>query len=268
MKESVFAYLRRLNKNEVFTHIYKNSTESSEIASRYILEGLYLGHQTVYISDKDIPDEVILRLNDNNMGIENEIIRNNTRSIKLSDPGYGGVFMYSSFLKQARETIISALSGNESITRLIIHKTPSLLDNTNSFDIMAAAELNGICSKFPVVLMYQFQLNRIGSEDLLNIMKVSPRIVENDRVYKSDFFADPSDIARRERRDTNITELLTPQEKNVLRGIVNGLSNKVIAENLSLSPRTVESHRARIMKKLEVNSLVDLVKFAIKKGFI
>lgn len=268
MKESVFSYLRRLNKNDIFTHLYKSDSESSEIASRYILEGLNLGHQTIYISDKDIPDEVILRLHNNNMGIDSETIAKNTRSIKVSDPGHGGVFMYSSFLKQARETIGSVSARNNPLSRFIIHKVPSFLDNTNSFDIMEAAKINSICGKLPIVLLYQFQLNSINSEDLLNILKVSPRIVENDYVYESDFFVNPSEIPESDKPESKINDLLTQQEKNVLRGIVNGLSNKTIAENLSLSPRTVESHRARIMKKLEVNSLVDLVKFAIKNGFI
>ena len=59
---------------------------------------------------------------------------------------------------------------------------------------------------------------------------------------------------------------LTEREIEVLKQIVNGLSNAEIAEVLFISKRTVDTHRSNIMKKLDVHSVVDLVKFAIKTG--
>jgi FixJ family two-component response regulator len=53
---------------------------------------------------------------------------------------------------------------------------------------------------------------------------------------------------------------LTPREKDVMNRIVEGQSSKVIAINLSLSPRTVEAHRAHIMEKMQTRSLADLVR--------
>jgi FixJ family two-component response regulator len=52
---------------------------------------------------------------------------------------------------------------------------------------------------------------------------------------------------------------LTAREKEIARLIVAGCSNKVIAQRLLLSPRTVESHRSHIMKKLQVSSIPELV---------
>jgi len=54
--------------------------------------------------------------------------------------------------------------------------------------------------------------------------------------------------------------LLSEREQEVLRHIVRGLSNKEIARVLSLSPRTVESHRASIFAKLECDSLAQLIR--------
>lgn len=57
---------------------------------------------------------------------------------------------------------------------------------------------------------------------------------------------------------------LSLRERQVLDGILAGLSNKVIAQNLSLSPRTVEVHRASVMGKMGARNLSDLVGMAIR----
>ncbi|HYH20157.1 MAG TPA: response regulator FixJ [Azospirillum sp.] len=59
---------------------------------------------------------------------------------------------------------------------------------------------------------------------------------------------------------------LTPRERDVLQGLVDGQSNKVIAYELSISPRTVEIHRARVMEKMQANSLPHLVRMAVAAG--
>lgn len=57
---------------------------------------------------------------------------------------------------------------------------------------------------------------------------------------------------------------LSARETQVMEMVVKGMPNRVIAENLTLSPKTIEVHRANVMAKLEVNSLADLVKLAMK----
>jgi FixJ family two-component response regulator len=56
---------------------------------------------------------------------------------------------------------------------------------------------------------------------------------------------------------------LTPREKEVMEMMVNGKANKVIAIDLGISQRTVEIHRARVMEKMETNSLAHLVKMVV-----
>jgi FixJ family two-component response regulator len=60
---------------------------------------------------------------------------------------------------------------------------------------------------------------------------------------------------------------LSGREREVLDGIVSGLSNKEIARNLVLSPRTVETYRANVFDKLQVSSVVELVRdYAVPSG--
>ncbi|HEY3516999.1 MAG TPA: response regulator transcription factor [Gammaproteobacteria bacterium] len=64
--------------------------------------------------------------------------------------------------------------------------------------------------------------------------------------------AEEDDIRRR-------IALLTPREKEVMQRVVRGQANKVIAMDLGVSQRTVELHRARVMKKLGMRSVAELV---------
>lgn len=54
--------------------------------------------------------------------------------------------------------------------------------------------------------------------------------------------------------------VLTPRERDVLNGLVDGLPNKTIAHDLGISPRTVEIHRANLMAKLDVKSLSEALR--------
>ncbi len=59
---------------------------------------------------------------------------------------------------------------------------------------------------------------------------------------------------------------LSARERDVLQLVAEGRTSAEIAAAISLSPKTVETYRVRLMKKLRVNSVADLVKFAIEHG--
>lgn len=67
---------------------------------------------------------------------------------------------------------------------------------------------------------------------------------------------------------TDSLATLSPREREVLQYAAEGLSNSAIAEKLFLSPRTTETHRTNLMRKLNLQSQTDLVRFAIRKGLI
>ncbi len=60
--------------------------------------------------------------------------------------------------------------------------------------------------------------------------------------------------------------LLSPREVQVLQGIVAGKQNKVISAELEISLKTVEAHRASVMKKMSVKSVPELVKLVLTNG--
>ena len=61
---------------------------------------------------------------------------------------------------------------------------------------------------------------------------------------------------------------LTAREREVLRGIARGLTNKDIATELGISPRTVETHRESLMRKLGIRHVAGLTKLALETGLI
>jgi RNA polymerase sigma factor (sigma-70 family) len=71
------------------------------------------------------------------------------------------------------------------------------------------------------------------------------------------------DAAELRRADVEKLSRLTAREREVLEHAVKGLHAKEIAARLGISPRTVEVHRTRIMEKLEVRNIAELVRFAV-----
>ncbi len=104
-------------------------------------------------------------------------------------------------------------------------------------------------------------------EELANAI----RIVVNNQSYLSpeiqkmlvtDYVANNSDPQK------NKLTMLTAREREILQLVAEGLSSEAIAERLFLSVKTISSHRRQILKKLNLKSVADLTRFAIKEGVI
>jgi DNA-binding NarL/FixJ family response regulator len=64
------------------------------------------------------------------------------------------------------------------------------------------------------------------------------------------------------------TNCLSEREAEILTLLAEGFTNKEIADKLFISPRTIDTHKANIMTKLNLSSTVELVKYAIRQGYI
>lgn len=77
---------------------------------------------------------------------------------------------------------------------------------------------------------------------------------------------DRTEKAERRRTAQDRIALLSSRESEVLRGLMGGLSNKMLARRLDISLRTVEMHRANMMDRLQVGSLAEALTLAVQAG--
>lgn len=61
---------------------------------------------------------------------------------------------------------------------------------------------------------------------------------------------------------------LTKRETEIVRLVADGFKNREVAEQLGISIKTVETHRANIMNKLALRNLAELIRYAIQKGLV
>lgn len=70
------------------------------------------------------------------------------------------------------------------------------------------------------------------------------------------------------REESPVSDPLTPREREIVQLLAEGKSNKEAADTLSISTKTIETHRATIMRKLELKSFAEMVRYAIRNNII
>lgn len=100
-----------------------------------------------------------------------------------------------------------------------------------------------------------FLTKPFARDDLLAVVTQADARIHNRRARN-----EQRTIARRR------LEVLTPRELEVLNELARGLPNKTIGHDFGISPRTVEIHRANVMRKLEVRSFPDALRIAFTAG--
>ncbi len=109
---------------------------------------------------------------------------------------------------------------------------------------------------------------RAAPDDLISAIRSAS--VDEIYIYPSLAKSLVSDFLSRSssEKENKSLELLTPRESEVLALLAEGYSNQQIADELVISKHTVARHRENLMRKLELHSRGDLVKYAIRKGLI
>ena len=179
---------------------------------------------------------------------DHAVVRSGLRMLLESEPDFEIIGEAGSGREAASE--IKRLHPETAIVALTIH------EDEEYFFKMLAAGASGYVPK------------RAAPEELLTALRAAaagevylyPSLA---KLLVSDYLAEgPAD------RPREAMDPLTEREQEVLAHLADGASNPEIAETLSISPKTVARHRENIMRKLNLHSRTELVKYAIRKGII
>ncbi|MCW3835732.1 response regulator transcription factor [Sphingomonas canadensis] len=145
------------------------------------------------------------------------------------------------------------------------------MPGASGLDVLRAIRGNG---KFAAIILtgrgnvdLAVQAMKAGALDFIEKPYEAETLMEMVENAFQRFEQDSEVAARVEVAKTKIARL-SPRESDVLRGLIEGQANKVIAYNLDISPRTVEIYRANLMEKLEVRSLSEALRIAFAAGLI
>jgi len=134
--------------------------------------------------------------------------------------------------------------------------------------------MNAQHSPFPILIMtghgdvsLAVEAMKLGAVDFLE------KPFEDDRLITMIEFAirQAEPAARNEAIAQDIAARvasLSPRERQVMEGLMAGLSNKLIAREYDISPRTIEVYRANVMTKMQAGSLSELVRLAMRAGML
>ena len=139
------------------------------------------------------------------------------------------------------------LSGNEALRAFDHNRFPAIIVSGQGQITSAVESLKRGAIDF---IEKPFTL-----EKLLGPLKVAFDLLDRNLAQES-----------RSDRDRERLEALSEREVEILALLVDGLTNREVAEKLGLSVRTVESHRARIMLKLDVSSFAEAIRLAVLAG--
>jgi two-component system response regulator FixJ len=148
------------------------------------------------------------------------------------------------------------------------------MPGVDGIELLRRLHSSSVAGKFPVIIMtghgdvpLAVEAMKLGALDFLEkpfederlLGMIEAALSRNDGGSRNEALT--VEIASR-------VASLTPRERQIMQGLVAGQSNKVIARDHEISPRTVEVYRANVMTKMQAGNLSELVRFAIRVGIL
>lgn len=148
--------------------------------------------------------------------------------------------------------------------------------------LKATKKLKQLCPHLKILTLtrhtdegYLQELLRAGASGYVLKQSASSELLRAIRsIAKGGNYLDPAIAGRvmggfiRQQVNVNTQNALSDRETEVLRQIAWGYSNKEIAAHLTISVKTIEAHKANAMRKLDIGSRIDIVRFAILQGWL
>ncbi len=205
------------------------------------------------------------------LGDDHKIVLRGLRALLEAQPGFSVVGEAADGLKVAGlaerlkpdvlvvDLMMPGLSGFD-VTRRVAKKLPKtrvvILSMYSSEAHVVEALRSGAAA---------YVLKDASAEELVTAIREA---AAGRRYLSAPFSTDSIDAYLKRPGGVDAYEALTPREREVLHLVAEGLTSGEIAGRLFISPRTAESHRANLMRKLGLRSRTDLVRFAFQRGIV
>ena len=199
--------------------------------------------------------------------------------------GYGGIGQGVVKTILDRRELLERRGGITPVIKKISYRSrkprpelalPENMLTQNPEDVVIDPEVQVVVLTMHTAEEYIFQILRAGASGYVVKRAAPSELISAVRAaYRGESFLSPS-VSRTVvkeyiRKAEALTEEdsyeeLTPREREVLQLIAEGHSNRGIAELLCLSVKTVQSHRANLMRKLDIYTTAELTQYAIRRG--
>ncbi|MEV7396461.1 MEDS domain-containing protein [Aeromicrobium sp. NPDC092404] len=261
--------------------LYSGSAERDAILFPFLREGLRHGDTCMCFVDGLEPEAVRARAISEANVVDPPMDRFDVRpaSEVYLDTGSFSVEHMTSVLSESLDAVVAGGSGLLRTTGEM--PWPGVLLQPHGADAFFVYEsaLNDVVDQKPAVFVCLYDLQRFGLEMLVAVLKTHPVVLLDQTVLDNPHFrtrveyvaevADPDrrslDEAASAARVTGARSSLSPAELRVAGLVAEGLVNKRIAQQLSVSPHTVDAHLKHIYTKLGIHSRVELTVLAMQR---
>ena len=217
-----------------------------------------------------IPKKTILIVDDH------PLFREGLKTIISHNPGY--------------EVIGEAGNGRKAL-RMVKKLKPDLvlldISLPDQSGVELIGEIGGLSTATRVLMIsmhskidYIVRAFQAGARGYIAKESASEKLIQGiNTVLNGDYFMDTSVSQKVVKKLAGLTEKetigadaaydnLTPREQEIMVLVAEGLSTNEISERLFISPKTVENHRSNLMRKLDLHSTIEIVRYAAKLGLI
>lgn len=193
-----------------------------------------------------------------------------------------GICSYFSEIEHI-EVVDTAQNGNEVLKKLSQRQVDIVLLDINMPELNGVETCKAISKKFPSTKVIALSMYKQASyvkrmkgygakayllkdDSAAEMIKAIETVYEGGTYYSHKLMG--LLISNVFETETKIENHLTRREKEVLELIARGMSNKVIANQLTLSTHTIDSHRKNLLMKFDAKNTAELVRITIEKGLI
>ena len=259
--------------------LYSGPAERDRFLVPFLEEGLRAGNKCVCLVDQGEPADVLAKItswpHSRGRDAVDQLEFDRASDVYLR----AGRFSSERMLGFLVESVRSAAAGGFAHLRAAGEMSWVLPNNGDPYDYFAyESAVNEFVTQVSAVFMCLYDLQRFDTSMLVDVLKTHPQVLLDSAVLDNPHYLTPEayllerrEVARTRTphprtpdRGRDLWLSLTDSERRVAGMVACGMTNRIIAERLTVSPHTIDAHLKHIYPKLDIHSRVELTVMAIR----